>query len=364
MWSRVGAGIAARILRLELVRSRARLAQQFRKVALAHERGGNREVVRRDREDLAQRLVVAEAKELVPDDRPADGETGLVPEESRGRSGRRSVEVVVRVGVEAAVAVKLEGRAVVLVGAALRRADHDGAAGASVLGRGDVRVDFEFLRGVDVGIEQNRVHEAFVVIHAVQDVIIRLRTKAVDSESRRAALVVAHGLSRVGAAAARGDVAIRAAGDAWRQEGQLGEVAAVQRQVRHLLALNGLPDRGVRRVYQRRRVRYGHGGAYRSRHQLEDQRLGRCHLDGEVHDLALEPARPDLGAVRAARHGGYLESPCAVGRRLKLQPRGQVADVDGRIRNGCACLIGHGADDAAVVGLGVRTKGGKDRKYG
>jgi hypothetical protein len=62
-----------------------RLSSNSEKSPRAHQRGGNRQVVRRRRDILAVRLVVAEGEELVLEDRSANGEAGLVAFEGSRR---------------------------------------------------------------------------------------------------------------------------------------------------------------------------------------------------------------------------------------------------------------------------------------
>src|SRR5208337_879068 len=150
-------------------------------------------------------------------------------QEAPGWSGRSAVEPVIRVSIETFVTVKPKGRTVVFIGPALDGTDHDGPARAAVFGWSYARINFEFLRGIDVGKEQNRVHQTVVVVHAVQDVVVRLGAKAIDRECGVAALVIAYGFGHVAAAAAAGCVAIGATGDAGGQQSKLGEVAAIQR---------------------------------------------------------------------------------------------------------------------------------------
>ena len=68
----------------------------------------------------------------------------------------------------------------ILVRALLGRADHDGAARPAIFRRSYAGVHLELLRCIDIRVEQNRVYQAIVVVHAVQNVVVRLRPKAVD----------------------------------------------------------------------------------------------------------------------------------------------------------------------------------------
>ena len=91
------------------------------------------------------------------------------------------------------------------------------------------------------------------------------------------------------------------------KDSELGKVAPVERQLGHLLALDGLADRRVGRVGQGCGSCDLHGRAQRARRQLEDQGLRGCHFYGEIHRLALKALRLDLGLIRAARHSEDLK---------------------------------------------------------
>src|ERR1700756_3164896 len=183
--------------------------------------------MRRNSKCFAQCLIVAKGEELVLDDRTTDREAWLIAQESARGSSGSAIEPVIRVGIEAPVAIKLENGAVVCVRAALDGADHNGATGAAVFGRRDVGVYLEFLRGIDVREYQNRPYHPVVIVHAVEDVVVCLGTKPVDRDGRGATLVVAYGFSHVGASAARSLIAIRAASYARRQKSQVREVAPI-----------------------------------------------------------------------------------------------------------------------------------------
>ena len=80
-----------------------------------------------------------------------------------------------------------------LVGTGLDCGVDDAAAGTSELGRGDVGFDAELLNGVRSGEEDNSVDQRFVVVEAVEQKVVCLRTKSVDRQSGAAAIVVAIG---------------------------------------------------------------------------------------------------------------------------------------------------------------------------
>ena len=62
-----------------------------------------------NRKGLAQRLVIAEDKKLIfqlRQDRPTDGEAGLLPQKTTGRGCRSAVESVVGIGIEVPIAIE------------------------------------------------------------------------------------------------------------------------------------------------------------------------------------------------------------------------------------------------------------------
>jgi hypothetical protein len=124
-----------------------------------------------------------------------------------------------------------------LIGPRLEGAHNDGSARAANSAGSDAGVHFEFLRRIDIREEQNRVDQAVVVVHAVQDVVVCLGSKAVYESAALAALVIANRLCGIAAAAAAGFIAVGAAGHARSQQRKIGEVTAIQRKLRYLFAL-------------------------------------------------------------------------------------------------------------------------------
>ena len=87
-----------------------RAGEQLAEVAGAHPHRRHRDEVGVDRLHFAEGLVVAKGKELVLEDRTADGEARLVAVEG-GIRARRSIEqLVAGIGVEVAAAIELRTR--------------------------------------------------------------------------------------------------------------------------------------------------------------------------------------------------------------------------------------------------------------
>jgi hypothetical protein len=114
-----------------------------------------------------------------------------------------------------------------LIGPRLEGADNDGSARTAELRWGDAGTHFEFLRRIDIREEQNRVDQAVVVVHAVQDVVVRLGSESIYGKRCAAALVVANRLSGIAAAAAAGFIAVGSSGHARSQQSKIGEVTAI-----------------------------------------------------------------------------------------------------------------------------------------
>ncbi len=281
---------------------------RLREVAGALERARHR-VDLRERHFAADLLPVVHEEGLVgavvePGDlhRSVDGEPRLVPVEA-GLLDAAAVGVE-GVRVQLLVAVVLVERAVELVGAALQHDVDDAAAGAAVLRVVDARLHLEL--GGRVG----RRHEAQVVRlrrlgagvrHAVEQELVGVGAAAADLEVVHAAVVE----RAVGAAGEGGRVL-----HAGRELRERERIAAEQRQVGHLLAVDDLPAVGTVGVEQRR------FGA--DRHFLGQ----RPELQGQVEAQAV--ADPDFDAF-------------ASGRREAGQRRRQGVAADGHEREARSC---------------------------
>ncbi len=140
--------------------------------------------------DLPEAFVVGEEERAVPDDRPAEHETELVPDQLRLHAVGRLEEPD---RVERVVAVELPERAAERVGAAAHRRVDDGAAGAAELGAEVVGLHLELLDRVGRHLHE-LVREALVagavgvVVHAVEDEAVDGAAEAVDVEGRVAGL--------------------------------------------------------------------------------------------------------------------------------------------------------------------------------
>src|SRR5436309_7120532 len=111
-----------------------------------------------------------------------------------------------------------------LIGSGLGSQVHIGAGGRPELSRGDVGLNLEFLDGVDRRLNRMKFEEVFVVIHAVQGVVVGVAAIAryrhiVAPDDEEAAWIIP--LSST-----------------WNQEGQLGEVSSIERQLNHLSVIN------------------------------------------------------------------------------------------------------------------------------
>src|ERR1017187_10587856 len=78
----------------------------------------------------------------------------------------------VLMGVTKAAAAEQEGGSVELVGARLDAGLYDSAAAASKLGRGDAGVYLKFFNSFGRGKEYDRIHQALVVIDAIEKEVI------------------------------------------------------------------------------------------------------------------------------------------------------------------------------------------------
>ncbi len=290
--------------------------EQLGEVAVAHPGGRDRDVVAGlDRDLRAAAVVVQEEEGLVLDDRAAQGGAEVVVGVLRlgGREGRD--------GGQAARPVEPVGAAAVLVRAALADEVDHAAAGAAELGRGVGGDDLELLQGLGGGEEDHRVDQALVVVDAVVVVGVALLAHAVDGQGRAADFAVAEGLgvARGAAGVAAGDAAVDAGG----QGGQLGEVAAVERQV---LDLAGVDDRADGRgalVDDGRGAHHLDHLAHLAELEAQVEAGHVVDLQGHARADGLEAAQLGLDGVGADRQGGE-----------DVVPLGVRDDGLGRVRGG------------------------------
>ena len=139
--------------------------------------------------------------------------------------------------VEGVVAQELVEAAVERVAARLRDHAGGGAAGAAVLRRRALREDAELGDRVDRQLQRVAAVHAVHVLRAVDEVDVLLGPHAVDRV----------GLALTQRSAGRGDAGGERR-DAGLQQPELGEVAAVERQVDDLAAGDDAAERVARRV--------------------------------------------------------------------------------------------------------------------
>ena len=201
--------------------SRGGWVEQFREIALAHQRGGDRGEVHTDRRGLAEALIIAEDEQLVLDNGRADRAAELIAAELGNPRRERGP------GVDVVIADELERAAVNFVAAGLQGSVDNSAAGAAELGRSDVGLYLEFLNRLRRGEEHDRVHHRLVVVQAVQGEVVGLRPRAVHHQRRAVAGAVAERLGIVPLPG--GHVAWNTAIDTRNERGKLRKVASVER---------------------------------------------------------------------------------------------------------------------------------------
>ena len=193
--------------------------------------------------------------------------------------------------------------------------------------------DLELLNAVDRGPHRRRVQLRVDVVHPVEDVAVEVLARAVAREGELAAHRAGRSLRRrIGAG---------------RQQGQLEEVAAIERQVADLIGIDARGSGGRRALHHGNRgVRAdrGHGrrcchGKLRLQPQvLPDGELGTVPVGRETWDLRLD------GVHRRAQ---LREGEAAAGVRGRLTRFAGVLARDSNlhIRQGGASLIDHDAAD-------------------
>ena len=260
-------------------------------------------------------LIISEDKELILNDRTSNRSPKLVSFE-RGLLGRFAIcdwsEVGV-IGVESAITDELECRSVDLVAPRLDGGLDDSATSTSEFGRSYRRIHLKFLRGFHRREDVNGVDQTVIVVQAVQNEVVGLRSQSVDGQRCAAGLRVAKGLSVV--ADARGLVAVGATSYAGGQKGELREVTSVQRQVCDLVNLNNLANgRG-------RRIRKRHSGSdfnclsYFAGLQSGAELLLFRDVQEKILYFRLEGGGLDLHVIGSAHHGGNRINALGVRRR-------------------------------------------------
>ena len=221
---------------IHAARQRVEDGLQISEVARQLRGRGDRRKQRGFPTDLAP-LVVEQPEQLVPPiddprdvDRTAEYRTPLVLPK-RGLPSAAGIPEKV-IGVELVVAQEFKKGSVECVGSRLEGHGHVGAGPRTELGGGDVRLDPEFLDGVDGGFGAERLKEHIVVLDAVQREVVDVGTVAVHAEVMPA----------------RNGEQLAAGYRAGHQQNQVRVASAVQRQANDALIIDNRPDGGVRGV--------------------------------------------------------------------------------------------------------------------
>ena len=299
-------------------------------------------------------LVVREEEGLVRPNRAAHGPSELV--HAKWRNGPAGALVEELVGVELAVAQKLEQSAVELVGSAPRGNVHHASAAAAPLRREAVGLHLELLRRLHGGNRRDLVEEPGRARHAVDLHFIGLEPSSIDGEVR-----IPRGID--------GEVAELPVGgggaqNAGRQLHQAEGAAAVQRNVRDF--------RGVHHLAQRRTVllQYGRGGRYfhRLRHlpDLQDE-VQACHLvHRQGHSIPRDRTETGLLHFHAVRADGQQrngENAARIGHGLNGNRCGRVGDGDIDAGNDGFAGIGHTAGDLRRLAECRQRQQEEDQKF-
>ena len=209
------------------------------------------------------------------------------------REELRSVQVV--------VANEFEYRAVDLVSAGLGDDVDIRSGGRSELSRSDVRLDLEFLNGIDRGLQPVGLEEALVVVHAVQRVVVGLAAQPADRHGGAGCLEC-----RQRSGAGHG---------ARRQDRELREAAAVQGQLYHLFVVDRRRDcRAVGLQLHRRSTDFDDLGNFADRQgEIHAQGLVHCELNAGLLGL-VEAGHFGCNRIHSWRERRNGEATCFTGR--------------------------------------------------
>ena len=287
-------------------------------------------------------LIVAEKEGLVPsvvelgqNDRPSQGTTELVL--LKGHLGTAGIEI--RIGVEILVAEKLEKSPVELVGSGFH-VDHDRPAQAPAeFGWQHVGEHLEFGNGVGIRQHRRLIVVGSVIVDAVQQEVIVLDTVAVDRHQR----VLVGGVGSLRHISAS------------RERNELDEVAAVQRQIHHLLGFEHLAERGGFRLQEGRFAHHFDGLLHIA--DFQSERKTQPVLDVQ-YDSVTNCAFETFGFHRY-RIGPDAKRRCSIetfyaGTDPQHDARlGVLLDLHGSVADrSSACVYNLSGDDAGIL-LGV-----------
>ena len=267
--------------------------------------GGRHRGNHRAADRLALALIVGKEERAVFPDRATEYGTELIAAVRRlHRIGGR--EDVARI--ERFVAQKLEAGAVHVIGARLRRQVDDATVEAAEFSRRTVRLDLEFLNGVDVREERHLPRLRLQHRDAVDEILVGAGTAAVDARQRR----------------------VRRQRHARHEPGQRDEVSAVQRQRRDRLVLYDLPEAGRGAAQQRGVTDHRDGVGHRAHRQcgIEPNRL----TSRDLHVAPVErpePCQLHPDVVCTRREPGHEVAPVRARRRDAHTVGGERRDDDG-----------------------------------
>ncbi len=228
-----------------------------------------------------------------------------------------------------------------LVGARLDDGVDDGAVAPAEFRAVGVGLDFEFLQSFNRGLDDEvgfveQVGEVGIVVDAVEQEVVLQRTRAVGAEAE-ATLVAGAGL---------------AGSSAGSEQGELGEIAAIEGKVGDALAINDLTEFGSLGLKQ--------GGGAGHQYFLGQQADLQRHVDGDaalhvqfdgLGDSLLEAALLDSDGVTAHAQRAGDELADLVGGGAEGLAAFDVGHRDARTGHDRAGWVFDRADNAAGVFL-------------
>ena len=284
-------------------------------------------------------LIAAEEEGLRPQHGPAERAAKLMLAEVGRFAAGALVEKVV--GVERVVAEELVGVALEGVRPGFDLDVHDAAERSAELRRIGAGLQLELVQRIDGGEDDDGLQPRFVVVDAVQDVVVVARALTVGREGCR-------GTPRQAARAV--DVRARdAAHHARHGAREAHEVSTVERQLPDLLFADGRAELGRRGLDERRDADDGHGFGDGADLELHGEAEALINAEADAWDGdRLEPLK--LGQERVG----------AGGKRWCRELAGRVGDDDSRaagfgVSQGDGCA---GKDPARIVGDGSEDRPG------